>query len=75
MTSNLVKRMYEHKNDIHAGFTNKYKTHILVYYEVYNKPDEAIMREKRLKEWKRKWKLELIEEKNPYWKELYAEIL
>ena len=70
ITSDLIKRVYEHKNDLVDGFTRKYKVHELVYYEVYNKVYDAITREKRLKKWKRQWKIELIEKDNPEWKDL-----
>lgn len=75
VTSNIVKRIYEHKNDLVDGFTNKYKVHKLVYYEVFNTIQEAIRREKVLKKWNRKWKLKLIEKENPDWDDLYESIL
>ena len=65
VTSDLVKRVYEHKNDLIHGFTQKYHVHRLVYYEETNSPDSAITREKQIKKWKRQWKIELIEEFNP----------
>jgi putative endonuclease len=65
ITNNLEKRIYEHKNNLVEGFTKKYGVHRLVYYELFNKPDLAIQREKRLKAWKRRWKIELIEKQNP----------
>ena len=74
-TSNLVKRMYEHRNKLVKGFTKQYNIHILVYYEVFTDINEAIKREKKLKEWRRKWKLELIEAKNPDWQDLYKDII
>ncbi len=70
LTNNLSKRLYEHKNDLIEGFTSKYRAHNLVYYEIYNNIYDAISREKRLKKWKRKWKIELIEKENPEWKDL-----
>ena len=75
VTSNLVKRVWEHKNDKVEGFTEKYNVHRLVWYEVHDTMESALVREKRLKSWKRQWKLELIENKNPDWRDLYAEIL
>ena len=75
ITSNLVKRAWEHKNDLVDGFTKKYKVHKLVYYESYESPAEAIAREKQLKWWKRKWKEELIEEVNPEWKDLFEKLV
>jgi putative endonuclease len=65
ITNNLEKRIYEHKNNLVEGFTKKYGVHRLVYYELFNKPDLAIQREKRLKAWKRRRKIELIEKQNP----------
>ena len=75
VTSNLVKRVWEHKNDAAEGFTKKYKVHILVYYEVIADVKSAIQREKLLKKWHRKWKLELIEKINPNWEDLYYQLL
>jgi putative endonuclease len=75
VTSDLVKRIYEHKQNLIDGFTKEYNVHILVYYEHYNEIEEAILREKQMKKWNRKWKIRLIEEKNPEWKDLYSEIL
>ena len=75
VTSNLVKRIWEHKNDLIAGFTKRYGVHRLVWYELHDSMESAIAREKRLKEWKRLWKLELIEETNPDWQDLYSTIV
>ena len=75
VTSNLVKRIWEHKNDMVAGFTKRYGIHRLVWYEVHETMDSAIQKEKRLKEWNRAWKLELIESGNPEWQDLYQTIL
>ena len=72
VTSNLVKRTYEHKNNMVEGFTKKYSVHLLVYYEIFDQIEDAISREKTLKTWHRKWKLELIESKNPDWNDLYT---
>ena len=71
VTSDLQKRIYEHKNDLVPGFTKRYKIHDLVYFEVTNDIREALLREKRLKKWKREWKIKLIEKNNPSWKDLY----
>jgi putative endonuclease len=71
VTNNLLKRVYEHKNNLVAGFTQKYNVHNLVYYEIYQHTHDAIIREKRIKKWKRKWKIELIEQSNPNWEDLY----
>ena len=75
VTSDLTKRMWEHKNNLVEGFTKKYHVHQLVWYELHESMESAIMREKRLKEWKRAWKLELIEGKNPDWEDLYNTIV
>ena len=70
VTNNLERRIYEHKNDIVRGFTKKYKIHSLVYYEDTNDIYTALQREKQLKKWNRKWKLELIERVNPDWNDI-----
>ena len=75
VTLDLVKRIWEHKNDLVEGFTNKYKVHHLVWYELYQNMDTAIDREKNMKEWKRAWKVKLIEKDNPNWNDLYDSIL
>ena len=74
VTSNLARRMYEHKHDLVDGFTKEYNIHKLVHVEIYDRIDEAIHREKCIKEWKRSWKLELIEKDNPNWNDLYETI-
>ena len=74
-TTNLIKRIWEHKNNIIADcFTAKYQIHQLVYYEVHQNILEAALREKQLKKWSRKWKLNIIEQCNPAWHDLYIEI-
>jgi len=65
VTNDLVRRVYEHKNDLVKGFTSKYRVHCLVYYEQAVDIRSAITREKRIKKWNRKWKMELIEAENP----------
>lgn len=75
VTSNLIKRVYEHKNDLTYGFTKKYKVHLLVYFEQIEDINTAIKREKQLKKWKRTWKIELIEKENPKWRDLYEDLL
>ncbi len=75
VTNDLIRRVYEHKNDFVEGFTNKYGVHRLVYFEECEDFDSARQREKRIKEWKRKWKIELIEKENPEWRDLYEEIV
>jgi putative endonuclease len=75
MTNNLTKRVFEHKNNTIKGFTQKYFVHKLVYFETTNSVENAIIREKQIKEWHRQWKINLIEEKNPNWEDLYTKIL
>jgi putative endonuclease len=75
VTGDLVKRTYEHKHNAVDGFTKKYNVHKLVYYETYKDVEEAILREKQMKKWNRKWKVRIIEENNPEWKDLYNEII
>ncbi|QDP73180.1 GIY-YIG nuclease family protein [Legionella israelensis] len=75
LTSNLIKRVWQHKNKCVPGFTSKYNVTVLVYYEIFNDITLAAAREKRLKEWKRQWKIELIEKMNPDWRDLYHEII
>lgn len=72
ITDDLVKRIGEHKNNIREGFTNKYNVHRLVYYEEIEDVQVAMAREKRLKRWNRQWKIELIENDNPEWNDLYG---
>ena len=74
VTSNLIKRVDEHKNDVVAGFTKKYKVHNLVWYETHDNAVSAKSREKQIKKWKRQWKLQLIEKDNPKWLDLYENI-
>jgi putative endonuclease len=75
VTSDLVKRIWEHKNNIVEGFTKHYGVHLLVWYELHEGMESAMEREKQLKGWKRKWKLELIESANPSWQDLYPTIV
>jgi putative endonuclease len=74
VTNDLIRRVYEHKNDLIDGFSKKYHTKILVYYEVHNEIEVAIKREKNIKAWQRNWKLRIIEEQNPEWNDLYDNI-
>ena len=74
VTSNLVQRVWQHKNDLVEGFTKRYGVHTLVWYEVHESMVSAISREKAIKEWKRTWKLELIEKGNLGWRDLYEEV-
>jgi putative endonuclease len=75
VTSDLAKRIWEHKNNLIAGFTKRYKVHCLVWYELHDKIDAAIEREKNMKEWQRIWEIKLIEKNNPNWNDLYDSIL
>lgn len=75
VTSDLVKRVWEHKNNEVEGFTKKYGVHQLVYFEVHEEVKSALTREKQIKKWKRDWKIRLIEESNPNWDDLYESIL
>jgi len=75
VTSDLRKRIWEHKNDLVEGFTKKYQVHLLVWYEIHETMESAILREKRIKQWKRLWKLRMIEGYNPTWQDLYHSII
>jgi len=75
VTSDLIKRVWQHKNDVAEGFTEKYGVHSLVYYELHNDMAEAIRREKRLKKWNRAWKIRLIERENPEWLDLWPSLV
>jgi putative endonuclease len=74
VTSNLPKRVWEHRNHVVEGFTDRYNLDKLVYYEVHESAESAIKREKRLKFWLRQWKLEMIDKFNPDWNDLYESI-
>ena len=74
VTSNPVQRIWQHKGDFVEGHTSNYQIHRLVWYEIHENMESAITREKRLKGWKRAWKVRIIEEANPDWKDLYEEI-
>jgi putative endonuclease len=75
LTSDLIKRVWEHKNKFVVGFTAKYDVNQLVYYEIFSDIQVAAAREKRLKEWKRQWKIDLIQTMNPDWLDLYFSII
>jgi putative endonuclease len=75
VTNDLVRRVLEHRGNLHQGFTSKYGVHVLVHYEQCELVDSAIQREKQLKAWHRAWKIRLIEETNPEWKDLFEEIV
>ena len=74
VTNNLIRRVIEHKTNLIKGFTRKYKVHSLVYYEATTSIWSALTREKQLKKWRRAWKIALIEEMNPEWRDLYPEL-
>lgn len=71
VTNNLLRRIWEHKNNIVEGFTKKYNVHLLVHYELFTDIRLALAREKEIKQWTRAWKTQLIEKDNPLWKNLY----
>ena len=75
VTRDLIRRIYEHKNDLIEGFTKEYGVHYLVYYESVSDVYSAISREKQMKKWLRRWKIELIEKNNPEWKDLYFDLI
>ena len=75
VTSDLIKRVWQHKSGETKGFTSKYKVNQLVYYEIHSDIMEAIKREKNIQAWKRIWKLQLIEKNNPNWNDLYGSIV
>ena len=75
VTSDLRRRIYEHRNKLFPGFSSKYNLNKLVYYEHFQNIDDAIVREKRLKKWKRNWKNDLIQTINPGWRDLYPDVL
>ena len=75
VTSDLVKRIWEHKHEVIAGFIQRYRVHNLVWFEQHATMDAAISREKAIKEWKRVWKIDLITKTNPTWRDLYPELI
>jgi putative endonuclease len=75
VTSDLVKRIWEHRQDAVKGFTQRYQVHDLVWYEQHETAESAISREKRIKKWKRSWKIELIQAMNPDWRDLYEDVV
>jgi len=74
VTKDLVRRTYQHREKLLPGFTSRYDVRRLVWFEVYDDPTTAIVREKQIKKWRRAWKIDLIETENPEWKDLYPEI-
>lgn len=75
VTSDLLRRLYEHRNGLVHGFTKKYGLKMLVYYEAHDRIDDAILREKKLKNWHRDWKIDLINQHNPDWKDLSISLM
>lgn len=75
VTSELIGRTWQHKEGVAEGFSKRYWVKRLVYFEVYDEVEQAILREKRLKKWNREWKILLIEEKNPEWRDLYEDMV
>ena len=74
VTSDLIRRVQEHREGLVPGFTKRYAVKLLVYFEPHRDINEAILREKRIKRWRRKWKLELIEAQNPQWRDLWIDL-
>jgi putative endonuclease len=74
MTDDLVKRVWQHRNDLLPGFTQKYQVKMLVWYERHESRESAFARERQMKKWNRAWKLELIEQSNPDWRDLWDEL-
>jgi putative endonuclease len=74
VTRDLVRRTYEHKTKAKPGFASRYDVRRLVWFEVYDDPTNAIVREKEIKKWRRQWKVDLIQKSNPEWRDLYSEI-
>jgi putative endonuclease len=75
VTADLVRRVWEHRNDFVPGFTREHAVHALVWFELHGNMHAAIAREKAIKQWKRAWKVRLIERANPHWRDLYPEIV
>ena len=74
VTSDLIKRVWQHKNDLVEGFTKRHGVHMLVWYEAHETMENAIKREKNIKKWNREWKLALIEQSNPQWQDLFLDL-
>jgi len=75
VTSDLIKRVWEHKEGVIEGFTKQHRVHVLVWFEQHPTMDSAILRESALKAWKREWKIELIQKTNPHWQDLYCDLM
>ena len=74
VTADLMRRVWEHRNDVAPGFTSKYSVHRLVWFELHGSMIEAIERERRIKHWRRAWKVNLIEATNPHWLDLFPNL-
>ena len=74
VTGDLIKQIYQHRESMVDGFSTRYRTHLLVWFEIHNDIREAIRREKQIRRWKRAWKIRLIEESNPQWEDLWCQI-
>ena len=74
VTSDLIKRVWRHRNNLVEGFTKRYAVHNLVWYELHETMESAIIREKNIKKWNREWKLNLIERSNPLWQDLFEQL-
>jgi putative endonuclease len=74
VTSDLIQRIWQHRQDLIEGFTRRYNVKLLIWYELHDDMSSAITREKQIKEWRRAWKIELVERLNPTWKDLWTEI-
>ncbi len=75
VTGNLINRLVVHREELLEGFTSHYHLHRLVYFELYEDPSDAILREKRIKKWRRDWKIALIEKENPEWEDLFERVI
>lgn len=75
VSSNLPGRIYQHRHEVTKGFTSRYKLKSLLWYEPHQNAESAICRERQIKKWRRAWKIQLIESRNPYWRDLYGDIL
>ncbi len=75
VTGNLINRLVVHREELLEGFTARYHLHQLVYFELYDDPSDAILREKRIKKWRRDWKIALIEKENPEWDDLFDKVI
>jgi putative endonuclease len=74
-TSDVIRRVWEHKSGVVDGFTKKYAVHTLVYFELHGTMETALLRERQIKRWRRAWKIDLIRQMNPDWRDLYPEIV